>query len=538
MGKNIWWVTRPTRDLHDIEYALKSFAEIAQGQKWKGNRQLHKKFEVNNPAKTSNVGQHGGEGSGGRTWAAWLKMWGLWYNDDCVTLTDAGEMIVSTKDPQDIHKQIVHLIMTFQITSAYHKKLKYTPEFQIFPFRLILRLLLNPKIEYLKTDEISLFLLQVKKPDEYTDVVDKILTWRKQTKDKDKHKKMKDKLLQQHRKKYDNPRSDSPEGINEYWRSIRDVGNTLMINISYIDEIIYDKQNSSVSIRKDSIDEAAELLAKYQDMPFSKRYEFSEHAFTRKFGIRYDRRKASKKDTVPMTSAKKRHKRIMNAIDELKKKGGMTTGSDLVTKIHKITHDPGEEIEKIISEELDLDQIDQEDEEFVQYYLQCAKDGEEHAEFENMTRKIFAMMGFETKKHKIHKNGKGNPEIDGLVLNKDTNMSGLLECKSGAKYTFPLGDCAKMQNLYIKSFEKKQIDKTIYTLDFFVYVIGQKASGLDNFNDIINKTKVRGAVIYAKDLIRIYCLLKQNKITAIKVWGLFKSNKHLTWKDIDVIIDT
>ena len=45
MNKKIWWVTRPTRDLHDVEDALKYFVKIALGKKWRGNRELHKKFD-------------------------------------------------------------------------------------------------------------------------------------------------------------------------------------------------------------------------------------------------------------------------------------------------------------------------------------------------------------------------------------------------------------------------------------------------------------------------------------------------------------
>ena len=30
MSKNLWWVTRPTRDLHDLKDSLRRFAEIAE----------------------------------------------------------------------------------------------------------------------------------------------------------------------------------------------------------------------------------------------------------------------------------------------------------------------------------------------------------------------------------------------------------------------------------------------------------------------------------------------------------------------------
>ena len=76
MSRRLWWVTRPSRDLRDIEDSLKCFAKIAEGQRWSANRDLHKRFEAENPVKTPNVGSYGSEGGGGRTWAAWLRSWG------------------------------------------------------------------------------------------------------------------------------------------------------------------------------------------------------------------------------------------------------------------------------------------------------------------------------------------------------------------------------------------------------------------------------------------------------------------------------
>ena len=534
MERKIWWVTRPTRDLRDIEEALKCFAEIARNKKWKGNRELHKKFEQENPAKTPNVGQHGGEGSGGRTWAAWLRMWGLWYREDCVALTDAGELIASSTDPSQIHKQIVHMMMMFQITSAYHERLRPKQEkgFRVFPFRFMLKLLLNGQIGTLSQDEIGLFLLNVKKPDEYSSVVDKILEWRKQTKDEDQKAKIMSKMIRRHKKKYGTPRADSPEDIKEYWRSIRDISNTLMVNMGFIDEIDYDKKSGTISIQKDFMDNAKKLLKKYDHIQFSNLYNLSDNAFTRKFGIRYDRRKASKKDTAPMTPAKKQHKRIKEAVEKLQKTENIDDYSILVKRVQRVTHYPIEIVEQTISENTDLENIGKDDAEFAEYYFHCAGSGSEHAEFEDMTRKIFALMGFETKKQRIPKSGSGEREIDGLVLNKDTCMSGLLECKSGAKYTFPVGDCAKMRDPYIEHFRKKQICGKTYSLDFFVYVVGRKATGLNNFKEIADKTGMRGSVIYATDLFQLYCLSKQGKITPVSIWGLFKSNKLLTSMDV------
>lgn len=536
--RKLWWVTRPTRDLHDVAESLKSFASIARGKKWRGNRALHQKFEMENLAKTSNRGKYGSAGSGGRTWAAWLKMWGFWYDEKCATLTDAGDLIVSTKNPEHIHNQIVHMIMTFQITSAYHERLRprQASGFKIFPFRFMLKLLLDAKVKFLSTDEIGLFLLQVKKPNEYNGVVDKILEWRNKCKNGKSRQELHDVLVKQHMKKYHNPRSDSPTNASKYWISIRDIAHTLMLNIRYINELKFDDGKGIISIPDKDRKAVTILLKKYNDIPFSSLYTYSEATFMRKFGIMYCRRKASRKDTSPMTSSKKQHRRITDAIDTLNKKGTKLTHIKLLQRVHEITHYQKEVIEKVISENPGMIKSNYKiDRDFTEHYLNCGKDGKQHAEFEILTREIFSLMGFKTDKMKIPKQTRGKPEIDGLILGEEVCLSGILECKSGAKYTFSVGDCDKMKHTYIKNFKTKKIDGKKYSLDFFVYVIGTTASGLDNFKEIISDTKIRGSVIYAEDLIRLYSMFNKGKADPIKIWGLFKCNKRITREDIELL---
>ena len=532
MERQTWWLTRPTRDLHDLDVALKSFAGIAKGKKWRENEELHRRFELENPAKTSNAGQYGSRGSGGRTWAAWLRMWGMWYDEDDVKLTDAGELVASARSARDVHNQIVHMIMTFQITSAYHgsPRVRQAPDFRVFPFRFTLRLLLDERVGYLDTDEITLFLLSVKTHDEYGSVVKKIVEWRKERSEEDRRE-LKTRLMGDHARKYGRVRKDSPGTVKGHWRAVKDVANTLIMNISYIAELRYDNRKGTVYVRKEDRKKAAELLAKYEGVPFSTLYVYSDAMFMRKFGIRYDRRKASRKETRPMTPAKKRHERISKAVAELKKTGETAAGSDLVRKIQERTNEPEEAIERVLAENPEI-VLDGDGDEFARHYLACAKDGARHAEFEQLTRKIFDLMGFETRKMKIRKTGGGTPEIDGLILDAETGLSGLLECKGGAKYTFPIGDCRKMERTYIENFRTKRIKSTEYALDFFVYVVGSEAGGLDNFREIVQNSGVRGSVIYAGDLVRLYDLVKGGRITRLRAWELFKSNSHVSWRTV------
>ena len=394
----------------------------------------------------------------------------------------------------------------------------------------MLRLLLDGKVGSLNTEEVALFLLHVKSPDEYGAVVSKIAEWRKQMSEEARES-LKARLIRNHAKKYARTRADSKGTPEGHWETIKDVANTLIMNISYIAELRYDNRKGTVYVRKEDRKKVAELLAKYDGVPFSTLHTYSEATFMRKFGIRYDRRKASGKQTRPMTPARKRHKRISEAVGDLKRAGETAVGSDLVLKIQELTNEPQEAIEKALAENPEIPR-DGDDDEFADHYRACAKDGAKHAEFERLTRKIFDLMGFETRKMKIRKTGGGTPEIDGLILNAETGMSGLLECKGGAKYTFPIGDCRKMESTYIENFKTKRIKGTQYALDFFVYVVGSEVGGLDNFKEIVKNSGVRGSVIYAGDLVSLYEMVKCGRITPARAWNLFKSNSHISWMTI------
>lgn len=534
--RKLWWVTRPSRDLRDLKDSLSYFYEIAGGRQWHANRDLHKKFEANNPAKTQNYGKVS-EGGGGRTWAAWLRMWGLWHNKHCVTLTPAGRLIVDSDDPETVHKQIVHLIMRFQITSAYHELEGVEPGFRVFPFQFLIRLLLHKDVGYLTLDEIGLFVLDVKDGRMLETVAGKIKEWRRKETDG-----LKADLISRRVKEYVRFRADSParnaktseqEKLKNSWRPVRDTAHAFAYALSYITEMAY--ADGRLSIRRGKARDVQILLDKYKDEKFIST-DYTESLFLKKFGTRYDRRKSSDKETRPISKSDKQRRRIAKAIAGLKENGRFDESS-LVSDVKRITNYPESVIEKVVSEDPGLVD-DSGDEEFESHYMECAGNGRLHGEFEELTRMMFTDMGFETDKRKTSGAGHGKPgEIDGLILNKQAGLSGILECKAGSVYSFSKGDAEKMKHVYIKHFKKKRIDGTQYMLDFFTYIVGRKATSLDNFRGIIAETSIRGSVIYANDFLRLYRMHQQKRTNPVRIWGLFKTGKHITRSDILSICD-
>ena len=535
----IWWTTRPTRDLHDIPDSLRAFARIAEGRKWTGNRDLHQRFEVENPAKTSHSGTRGSEGSGGRTWAAWLRMWGMWHNSDRVTLTDAARLILAAKSPADAHRQIVHMIMTFQITSSYHEAHRGADYsgFHVFPFRLMLEMLLDERVGALRIDEIALFLLRVRSRDEYEEAVSEIAAWRKEVEgaDIDERKRLLMRRAEAHMERHHRARADSPGTVEGHWGSVMDVARTFASNMSYITEILYDRGASGISVPDDDKGAARALLEKYAGGSFSRLYRFSEAAFASRYGMRFDRRKASGKDTRPRTAAQKRHARISAAIVDARRGGGSLSGDALLEAVGARTGYRMEDIEKAMG--ADPGMADPGGDgglgHLESHYMRCARDGSEHAEFEALTRKLFESMGFKVRKERAARRGGGTAEVDGLVLSEEGGVSGIIECKGGGRYSFPVGDCEKMKHMYIDRFRSKTIGGKRYDLDFFAYVVGTPAAGMSNFAGIARETGVRGSVIHARDVLRLHAEVAGGRLSPTAAWRMLKCNRRVTQQDIE-----
>ena len=542
VADGIWWTTRPTRDLHDIPDSLRAFAGIAEGKRWAGNRELHQRFEVENPAKTSHSGTHGSRGSGGRTWAAWLRLWGMWHDGERVTLTDAGRLIVGAKDPGDAHKQIVHMIMTFQITSAYHEGLPRADYsgFRVFPFRLMLEMLLDGRLGGLHVDEIALFLLPVKSHSEYERVVSEITAWRKEAEgaDIEGRKAILMRRARAHMERHHEGRSDSPGTVEGYWRSVRDVASTFAINMSYITEIRYERGAARIHVPDADAAAARALFEKYEGAAFSRLYEFSEAAFARRYGIRFDRRKASGKHTRPRTQAQKTQARILAAVEDVRRGAGGLTGGALIEAVAARTGYRKEVVEEVLGSDPSMiggggGEAEDGEGDLESYYMRCARNGADHAEFEELTRRMFESMGFAVRKAKVARRGGGTAEVDGLVLSGEAGMSGILECKGGGRYAFPVGDCEKMKHVYIDRFRSKTVGGRRYDLDFFVYVVGTSAGGMKNFEGIARDARVRGSVIYAPDLLRLRREVVAGRLSPMAAWAMLKCNRRVTQQDIE-----
>ncbi len=178
---NYWWVTRPKRKLNSIPEILSVFAGATLEHQWDGSRNLHIQFENDlEAAGLKRVGsRRDGGGSGGRTYAAWLRSLGLICEETTskqVYLTLAGEAIIDGKSPVKVLKKQV---LEYQFPSQFSISVHVNERFKIKPFRFLLRLLMDNRIGVLSTDEVGkIVITEAETEKDYEKIVSRLIAYR------------------------------------------------------------------------------------------------------------------------------------------------------------------------------------------------------------------------------------------------------------------------------------------------------------------------------------------------------------------------
>ncbi|MEE6636131.1 AlwI family type II restriction endonuclease [Limosilactobacillus pontis] len=183
--RNFWFVGRPLRDpqyhadgLRILQKATDDFT-----QKWRGNRDVQRKYESLLSKAGMKKDHISVTGSGGRTWAAMLKTFVYVYEDKEGYLKPtkvARAILKGQKVPENVRKQV----LTFQIPNSYFVsssfRTKFNKKFRIQPVMFLIRLANDPRLDkYITKDEIILFAMTATKNDELDEKVSQILAYRK-----------------------------------------------------------------------------------------------------------------------------------------------------------------------------------------------------------------------------------------------------------------------------------------------------------------------------------------------------------------------
>lgn len=530
-GHLLWNMTRPTRRLRTIIEAMPVFKKVAENKEW--TREIQAEFEEGlAKASVKTDGDTRKDSGGKRTWAVYPKIFGLWYEDNSkkVKITQAGEKVVA--GGSEAVKQIRHQVLRFQWPNRTqeHKSQQMDDGFRIFPYRFIIKLLLDEKIKYLLTSEIALFILQVKTENEFEDVVKKILRYRGMYQgDKIPLNKRKS-LIEEHKKLRPEMTSGS-YGITEHFKYVTDLANTFMNHLEFFNEVIHDKNSThnenQIRLEPDSKRKMTEIIEDYDKrFPLSSLTKYGVKWFVENYGNSYDRQKASRKTTKPKTKTEKDLELIKHTIMEILGENISLSNDELVTKISELTGMGKDKIKTIITQNPQVfDFYKSGNNQFAQKYLEVAPDGNKHEEFEEMTRKIFRSFDFPIEKISIPTETGNKLIVDGFVQNNIS--SGIIDAKSGKKFSCGNKEVGIMKD-YINRFRIYVHNGTSYNLEFFAYVYGKKFDNKRNFKRIIEETGISGAVISASEMLKLKEKYEQGKISQRAVWELFKKNKEIT----------
>lgn len=515
---NYWWVTRPKRKLNTIPEVLSTFAEISLNEEWQGQRDTHLTLEeALEEAGLKRIGERRDQtGGGARTYRAWVASLGLIFTQESTRqtkLTLAGEAIMQGESPVEVLK---HQILKYQFPSSFSisRGVKVSSRFKIRPFRFLLRLLSDSRLEYYLTEEeiAKIVIVEADKETEkcYNYVVDRINEFRNYG----------DTCLEED---FDIKYGPSRGKVNPEhpYSHLLDVANTIVNWLEYT-QLAKRNEEKQLVILDDKQSEVAEILSTTPN--FIDRPEEQEY-FQRKFGV--DPKHS--KDTRNLTETKTiTHKIIAEQkikqsfiAESLKKPIGKITPA-LVDKIIEQTGIDAKFVEETLLKYYPHGAIGS----FMTEYFEMAFRGRDDAtEFELATVELFkSAFGFETE----HVGPIGlTPDV--LILSNQDNYIGIIDNKAYSKYTISNDHKNRMIHNYIKTYKQGQK----YPLAFFSYIAGGFSKNINSqIKEIVDESKINGSAISVTNLIKLVEDYGAKNYDHGKIRDIFSINRQVLMSDL------
>lgn len=512
---NYWMISRPKRKLNSVPEVLAIFIEVCLDAEWRGNIDVQLEFE--SALEKYGIKRDGDRrdqrAGGARTYIAWLKSLGLIFEhekDHNYMLTLAGEALIDGKAPVDI---LTHQIIKFQYPSPYSisGSVNVNSRFKIRPFRFILKLLLDERIQYITEEEIAKIII-VEAENEtkvcYESVVDKILRFRV---DGD------DCLDSDFFEKYSSSRSKKTNGFNVFF----DIANTIKNWLEYTQLISLQGEDKKIYIADEKHKQVESLLTKH--LKFIDRYKEQEY-FQRKFGVfregGKDTRNLNKTKNITATMVDKA--KIDRAfLSESFKYPILSISEELIDKIAQETGCKISMVETYLYKKLPKAAVNS----FLTNYNDMAFSGTKKAkDFEKATVMLFKeIFGFEAN----HVGSKGKtPDVE--IISIEENYTGIIDNKAYEEYSINNDQYNRMVHNYIKDYKKKSPPLT-----FFLYIAAGFGVNIDKqIKKIHDETCICGACISVSNLITLikrYIEFGYNHKTLLY---LFTINREIHLKDI------
>lgn len=484
---NYWWVTRPKRKLNSIPEVLATVAELALDEEWRGQRNTHLTLEemLENASLKRKGERRDRTGGGARTYKAWLFSLGLIFTQEAtntIKLTLAGEAIMAGDSPVKILRD---QILKYQFPSAFSlgRGVKVSHRFRIRPFRFLLRLLSDSRIDYLTEEEIAKIIIveaETEKKECYEHIVQRIV----------EHRNNGDNCLASD---FFDIYAPSKGKINPYYpfRHLTDIANTLINWIEYT-QLAKRNDNKQLRILDEKADEVKEILANNSSL--IDRPEQQEF-FQRKYGLdpkhRKDTRNLTETKTITANIIAEQLIKKAFIVQSLKKPIGKIT-TEIIDCISEKTGIEDTIVERTLLKFYPRGAIGS----FMTEYFEMAFRGRDEAiEFEKATVEIFkSVFNFEAE----HVGPIGlTPDV--LILSHECEFLGIIDNKAYSRYSISNDHRNRMIHNYIEAYKNKY-----YPLAFFSYLAGGFGSNITSqIQGIVSETSVHGSAVTVSNVIRL-----------------------------------
>lgn len=515
---NYWWVTRPKRKLNSIPEVLSTLAEQALDEEWQGQRDTHLSLEeALEQAGLKRVGERRDQtGGGARTYKAWLASLGLIFIQEStgkLKLTLAGDAIMAGESPVEILK---HQILKYQFPSSFSlsRGVQVSPRFRIRPFRFLLRLLTDSRLEcYLTQEEIAKIIITEaeNETDEcYERIVGRIIQFRNYG----------DSCLSPNFLELYKPSKGQINPRYPY-RHLMDIANTLINWIEYT-QLAKRNEDRQLVILADKREEVQSILS--VTPPFIDRPEEHEY-FQRKYGVDPWHTKDTRNLTASRTVTYKMiaEQKIKQAFiaESLKKPIGKIT-TTVIDKIVEMTGIEPRFVEETLLKLYPRGAIGS----FMAEYFELAFRGRDDAiEFELATVELFKN-AFDLKAEHI---GHQNLSPDVLVISDQAGFIGIIDNKAYSEYTISNDHRNRMVYNYIPKFRTGQQ----HPLAFFSYIAGGFGKSINaQIHSIVDETGIHGSAISVSNIIKLVELYPQRGYNHERIKEILSLDRQVLLADL------
>lgn len=502
--RNFWFVTRPLRDPQYHADGLRALQQATNNftKPWKGNRELHRKYEqflADAGMKQNHISR---DGSGGRTWAAMLKTYNYVYEDENGYLrpTKVAKAILNgQKVPENIKKQV----LTLQIPNGYFVskafRPKYADGYRIQPVIFLIRLANDERLnKHISKDEIVLFAMTAKRNDQLDEQVEKIIAYRNAS-NADKQQ-MAAKIFHT---SGDITRIDSRKDFSKYG----DVATTFTILCRFTGYAQQDHSNGGLKgIDNPKLWKEFELYC--QRYPFNRRIDTDPMFYTLSAGLDVDTYKTQYGvNAKPASRTKKRNIKVKQLLADYPQPEDLTL-QELTSILSK--EFISSEAQKI-AEDIKAKKFNAASDSFIDSYLH----EEDNLEFERKTARIMRGLGFNVEMHPDPSTSFNNSNENIDVMADNGEVLVLVDAKNYSK-NFNLS--AALRNVMANSYLAGYKGFNGLNPKYYCYVTANTSSNEANLQKINELAKnnsdldVHGMMISASALYWLLNYCSENNI--------------------------